>query len=624
MKIRVTGEKPADSIAVNGGRPTAVIEVAAGLVSSVNGRQGGVTGLAEAADLQVHEDATTGVHGIADTAALLTEVPFDDTAIRDITQNSLPGVSTAAARADHTHGGASGSGGGLTGIYDVTKAPYNAVGNGIADDYATIEAALAAAYTAGGGTVYLPPGRTYAISGQLHILSNTTVVAYGATVKGIGNTSLARLSAAGDTTTTGYNGQSRIRVFGGIWDVNASDGTTGVATGSANGFILSHNSDVTFRDVTIRNVSTVHGMDISGSQNVKILDCRFEGFKDNTVDQSSSFREAIQIDYSIPDSGGAGAMDNTPCRNILVSGCWFGPSARLGPYGRAIGSHTSVSATTWCDNIQILGNRIEGTLQGGIRVYAWRNVIIADNIISNTGNTGILVTGPDPATAGYANVCQNIDIRGNTVAAAAAGNTISVTGFATARPTGLRIIANNVTGSAANGIYVSQANAPQVCDNRVLPVPSSSLYVINSSAPVVTGNHISGSGGTALGVDTCTGGHVTTNVVDGSSGHGILVSGGSNVTVATNRIVGATGSGIRATSSTVRPRIIGNTILRNGVTATWGLDVTASATDGLIINNDLSGSSWPTGTAYNLVGTRQILDWTGAVGVAVPGQNIVS
>lgn len=42
MKIQVTGEQDIDEIQVNGGQPAHVIEVAAGLVSSVNGQTGGV------------------------------------------------------------------------------------------------------------------------------------------------------------------------------------------------------------------------------------------------------------------------------------------------------------------------------------------------------------------------------------------------------------------------------------------------------------------------------------------------------------------------------------------------------------------------------------------------------
>jgi parallel beta-helix repeat protein len=630
VRIQVTGEALTDEIEVTTGQQARTVMVSAGLVSSVNGQTGDITGLATVESveaggqaLQAHTEATQDVHGIPDTSLLLTEVPFDDTAISDVAQTSQSGISHAAARADHVHGGISGSGG-LTGVYDVTKAPYNAAGNGTSDDLAAIEAAIGAAHTAGGGAVLLPPGRTYGISDHLHILTGVTIIAYGATVKGIANRGLAKLYRESDTTLTGYNGHSRIRIYGGTWDVNAADGTTGTATSIVNAFLCGHNNDVIFRDVTVRNVSSGHGIDLVACQNVRILNSRFEGFRDNTGDGSSSFREAIQLDFAVSGSGINGSFDGTGCRNILVQGCSFGASTRLGGFGRAVGSHSSYNASTWCDGVQILGNRIENTLQEGIRAYAWKNAVIADNIITGTGSAGIIVTGPDPAAAGYTNICQDISIRGNTLGTAGGSSPLRVVGFATARPTGVSFNDNRVTGSGSTGIYVSQADQPQIADNKISACTSSSIYAINCAAPQVTGNQCATSGGTSIGVDTCTGGHVTANVVDGSSSHGILVSGGSNVTVTGNRIVGATGSGIRATSNTVRPRIIGNTILRNSVTATWGLDVTASATDALIINNDLTGSSWPAGTAYNLVGTRQILDWTGVTGVAAPGQNLVS
>ena len=46
--------------------------VDATVVASVNGRVGAVVGLAEASALTAHEADTTGIHGIADTAALVT------------------------------------------------------------------------------------------------------------------------------------------------------------------------------------------------------------------------------------------------------------------------------------------------------------------------------------------------------------------------------------------------------------------------------------------------------------------------------------------------------------------------------------------------------------------------
>jgi hypothetical protein len=53
-------------------------------------------------------------------------------------------------------------------LYNVKDAPYLAVGDGVADDTTAINNALAAAGTAGGGIVYLPPG-TYKITNVLNV-----------------------------------------------------------------------------------------------------------------------------------------------------------------------------------------------------------------------------------------------------------------------------------------------------------------------------------------------------------------------------------------------------------------------------------------------------------------------
>lgn len=53
-------------------------------------------------------------------------------------------------------------------LYNVKDAPYLAAGDGVTDDTASINNALSAAGTAGGGIVYLPPG-TYRITGVLNV-----------------------------------------------------------------------------------------------------------------------------------------------------------------------------------------------------------------------------------------------------------------------------------------------------------------------------------------------------------------------------------------------------------------------------------------------------------------------
>jgi hypothetical protein len=130
VKIQVTGEQSVGEIEVNGGQPSRIIDVTAGLVSSVNGRTGGVTGLAEAAD----------VPGIAETAA--------ETAV------------TAHVAATDPHGDRAWAAATFTVLGWANVMHYGATGDGVTDDTAAIQAAINAA-----SVVYLPAGKTFVAAG---------------------------------------------------------------------------------------------------------------------------------------------------------------------------------------------------------------------------------------------------------------------------------------------------------------------------------------------------------------------------------------------------------------------------------------------------------------------------
>ncbi|MFI8191371.1 hypothetical protein ACIF8T_21550 [Streptomyces sp. NPDC085946] len=84
MKIQVTGEQAVDEIEVNGGQPSRIIDVTAGLVSSVNGRTGGVTGLAETADVPgIAEEAAGPVAAEAVADHVAATDPHGDRAYAD-------------------------------------------------------------------------------------------------------------------------------------------------------------------------------------------------------------------------------------------------------------------------------------------------------------------------------------------------------------------------------------------------------------------------------------------------------------------------------------------------------------------------------------------------------------
>ncbi|MEY2249360.1 glycosyl hydrolase family 28-related protein, partial [Streptomyces sp. BF23-18] len=212
-----------------------------------------------------------------------------------------------------------------------------ATGNGIADDRAVIQAALDAAHTAGGGIVYLPPGKVYGVSTFLVVYDNTTIWAYGCTLKAIGTSAGLLRNFLGTETFSGYAGHSHIQVLGGVWDGNAADGVTGSVTAETDVLNFVHCSDILVKDATVRNVSSAHALEFNSTDGGRAIGCRFEGYRDNSGSSARQFSEAVQIDMAKSGSSSIGSFDNTPSKNILVMACYFGPSSRLGVFGRAVG-----------------------------------------------------------------------------------------------------------------------------------------------------------------------------------------------------------------------------------------------------------------------------------------------
>lgn len=141
MKIQVTGEQDIDEIQVNGGQPSRVVEVAAGLVSSVNGQTGGVTLTAAGIGAEPAGTATTAV-----AAHVAATDPHGDRAYAATT--FLPkagGTMTGDLTVDDTLDAL-----GVTDWVNVRR--HGAIG-AVTDEQPQIQAAVDA--TPIGGTVYL-------------------------------------------------------------------------------------------------------------------------------------------------------------------------------------------------------------------------------------------------------------------------------------------------------------------------------------------------------------------------------------------------------------------------------------------------------------------------------------
>lgn len=505
-----------------------------------------------------------------------------------------------------------------SGVFTVS----GAAGNGVTDDTAAVQGALDAARDSGGGIVVIPAGAVYGVSTFLVVYDDTMVVAHGATIKAIGNSGLLR-NFLGSEMFSGYAGHSRIQVLGGVWDGNASDGTTGTVTAETDAMNFVHCTDILVRDVIIRNVSSAHALEFNSCDGGCAVNCRFEGFRDNTGG-TRQYSEAVQIDIAKTGSSSIGAFDSTPSRNIRIEDCYCGPSDRLGPFGRFAGSHT-IAAATYYDNIRVTDCTVDGALQEGIRGYGWRRAVIRDNTISGTRLSGIACTVPDPATAGYTLACNALRIEGNIIDSPADDSAIRVLAYAGAEMTGVRIDGNVIDGGSAgsaNGVHVEYCTAPTVTGNTVQATASTGIFANHCADPQVNDNTLLETGSNGINFSSCTGGQAAGNTVSGTGkNYGIYAGQVSGLAICGNRITAADVAGIRLSTGVTGATVTDNKIRSGGVSAN-GISLASTAAGAVIAGNDLSGSGWSVAAALSLSTAAPVLSWAG--GTTAPGHNIVS
>ena len=208
---------------------------------------------------------------------------------------------------------------------------YGAVGDGLTDDTNAIQQALECV-KASGGTVYIPSGvylintpkfntSDSGIASALHIYSNTKLLLDQNAKLLCGDSITHLLYTHNENNATGYTGCENITIEGGIFDKgNVED----VNCTPVN---VSHGNNILIENVRFINSKGVwHYLEINGSNNVKVINCKFIGGANN---------EDLQIDAALSGSGTLGSADGTVCANIEICGCYFNTS-----YHPAIGNHT--------------------------------------------------------------------------------------------------------------------------------------------------------------------------------------------------------------------------------------------------------------------------------------------
>ncbi|MDQ3730322.1 MAG: right-handed parallel beta-helix repeat-containing protein [Actinomycetota bacterium] len=345
---------------------------------------------------------------------------------------------------------------GLTGetgsfpMINVKASPYNATGDGTTNDRAAIQAALDAANTAGGGTVFFPKG-TYILGSALTLRSNVHLTCAGGTVLKLQN-GVQSYMALGTNV-------SNVTIEGLIFDLNKANTTDGGADTSQMAVYLLASSAAGITKCAIRNciIKDGHqlGLRLNATDSTFPLEVAVEGceitgckigarvirgtqirFVRNRVYANTS--EGVNFlggknDYVAGNrcygNGGQGlnfsiqATDKSVGAVVVGNLCYENGADSAGNFGWGI------NFSVECQRFSCVGNVCRNNYQGGIVVD-----VFPSGISNTLYPTHGVVTGN--TCSGYLGIN--------------ASNGISVNGV-----NGLAVSGNTCEGNRNNGIFVN-------------------------------------------------------------------------------------------------------------------------------------------------------------------------
>jgi hypothetical protein len=393
----------------------------------------------------------------------------------------------------------------------VSVLDFGAVGDGVADDTAAIQAAVNAALT-----VVFTQGSNYKLLSPVTLRNGQMLIGNGATVtQGTANTEIFNIEAKSNIEVYGFN-------FVGIGtDYSESDSNRGVALygGTSGSNIRIHDNKFTnFGYTSVR---------FAGQDNC--------AFTDNIVTGPGS-----PILTPITSGRCYGVLFDSGCDGVLVQGNSISQTAQ----GiRVEGNLTGTS------NIRISDNRIYDIIgQHGVYAGAYLSYLtIAENTINDTDLCGIKVQAADYATINN----RGISITGNTVGATGDQGILVCSGdnpTATYKCENVTIAGNAIRFTTGNGIKIDNVINGVIDGNSIISSTKSGIAWEQSTGLIISDNFIQSSGNTALrDVTAASFVNIKDNVIrncatanTGSDEYGILVgAAGSEYVIDKNVITDA-------------------------------------------------------------------------------------
>lgn len=422
--------------------------------------------------------------------------------------------------------------------YSVNAKWYGAKGDGVADDTASIQAALNEALRWPNVKVTVPSG-TYRLTRELYLFKNTYLKMDETTVLLRNHDGNVIRNYRTTDVFYNYEGNGNITIEGGVLDCNGVKFTR-----VCNGIALAHAENITLRKLTIKDTQSGHGAELTGVRHVMIDRCRFVGFMFTT----QNYSEAIQLEPALKAGFVGQVADHTPTHHVTVQHCYFGPSGTPGtvPWPCGVGAHGAYP-DAYFEHIIVRDNVMENSTYWAIRPFKWLNSVISGNHLIKV-NGGFFVSTPSATSA------SSKDDNGV---------------VHPVQPASTLIIENNIIDTGTNnGVYVE--GFPEGCGERVI--------IANNIFKKLDGQSIS------LRCANCV---VTSNILEGAKKNGIFITESSNVIVSDNLIRDVNLHGIQVNNSK-RVIVNNNSITnasQNGENTNDGISLTGTGSDNRVIGN---------------------------------------
>lgn len=450
---------------------------------------------------------------------------------------------------------------------------YGATGNGSTDDTTAINAAITAA-VANGGTVFLPPG-TYMTTGI------TIDGKDDFTIAGSGPASIIKIVANNTNNVIRIQNSTRFSVLDLTLDCNRANNTLGIDEDLQCGIHIVSSSAFLLRGLRLLN-SHMSGIrtglfntDAGGCVDGAITNCYVN--LGTTADQGIGIwnSQRVSVTNCVVQQGGWGGIVLTRSDNCTVAGntCYNNNYVISGGGGHGIalegarwstvtgnvcygnevnGIHLEVDPQTsarYVEGCTVVGNIMHGNVHG---IYLGKTLsnIVADNIIYNNTQAGIILAEDTTRCILEGNVCKNNDEQG-----------IWLKGEA------CQVQNNEVEGNTLQGIVVQLASHSNITGNHCSNNTQGGIDIKGATDLVISDNVLTNNAqGIIVQPDGSTKSQrlsITANNCNANNNEGLILLSVIGATIANNSLTNNAGGGLDF-RGVEYSTVTGNTVLNNG------------------------------------------------------------